>query len=436
MRIAGKSAAEIAGSVEAAIHAGVHTPDNPLPTVRELASALKVSPTTVAGAYRLLRARGLLAGDRRRGTRIRPLNDGRPQHWNHAITSTHLADLATGNPDRLLLPSLSAALRSLAIEPPLYDAPAELNALVAFAKGEFAADGIAVRGLAVTAGALDAIERLLREHLRPGDRVAVEDPVFPGLTDLLAACGFAPEPIAVDEEGPTASALDAALAVRPAAIVLTPRGQNPTGASITRGRADDLRLLLNRHPAPLLIENDPLGPIAATPAVTLTDGRTRWAIVRSTSKSLGPDLRVALVAGDDLTLARVRGRQALGARRVSHLLQHLALALWSDPSSGRHLARAADTYAHRRHSLLQAFAARGLSIRAADGLNVWIPVRHETVVVERLAACGWSVAAGERFRLRSGPGIRVTTSALAADDAPRFAADVITAVHASGPMRA
>src|SRR5436190_10766721 len=364
MPITGKTSADIASSIEAAIHAGLHTPDIPLPTVRELASALKVSPTTVAAAYRSLRTRGLLAGDRRRGTRVRPPYDVRSPHSTRATTPRHLADLATGNPDPLLLPSLSVALRAIATEPSLYDASAEAGALVAFAKGEFAADGISVGGLAVTAGALDAIERILREHLRPGDRVAVEDPGFPALTDLLAACGFVPEPIAVDEEGPIAAALDAALAVRPAAIVLTPRGQNPTGASITSGRAADLRVVLKRHPVPVLIENDPLGPVAATPAVTLVDGRTRWAIVRSTSKSLGPDLRVALVAGDDVTLARLRGRQALGPRRVSHLMQHLALALWSDPSSGRHLARAADTYAHRRQSLLQALAVRGLSVRA------------------------------------------------------------------------
>ena len=256
------------------------------------------------------------------------------------------------------------------------------------------------------------------------------------MADLLAASGFLPEPIAVDAEGPVPTAMDAALGSRPAAIILTPRGQNPTGASITNQRAADLRAILKRHPSPLLIENDPLGPVSGAPAVTLTEGLARWAIVRSTSKFLGPDLRVALVAGDDLTLARVRGRQALGPRRVSHVLQHLALMLWSDPSSGRHLARAADTYAHRRQSLLRALAMRDLAVRAPTGMNIWIPVRHEAAVVEHLAACGWAVAAGERFRLRSGPGIRVTTSALAPEDAQRFAADLVAALRTGAPVLA
>jgi DNA-binding transcriptional MocR family regulator len=436
MWISGKTTAEIARSIEDGVHAGRHDAAAPLPTIRELAAGLKVSPATVAAAYRLLRTRGLLTGERRRGTRVRRFGDGHASHPPRAAPASDLVDLATGNPDPRLLPSLNGALRTIPTEPALYNASAELGPLVAFAKGEFAADGIEVRGLIVTAGALDAIERILREHLRPGDRVAIEDPGFPALADLLAASGFLPEPIAVDEEGPVPTAMDATLAGRPAAIILTPRGQNPTGASLTTQRAADLRAILKRHPLPVLIENDPLGPVAGAPAVTLTDGRSRWAIVRSTSKFLGPDLRVALVAGDDLTLARVRGRQALGPRRVSYVLQHLALMLWSDPSSGRHLARAADTYAHRRQSLLRALATRELPVRAPAGMNVWIPVRHETAVVEQLAACGWAVAAGERFRLRSGPGIRVTTSALVPEDAQRFAVDLVAALRTGAPVLA
>jgi len=185
-----------------------------------------------------------------------------------------------------------------------------------------------------------------------------------------------------------------------------------------------------------LIENDPLGPVAGAPAVTLTPGRAHWAIVRSTSKFLGPDLRVAIVAGDDLTLTRVRSRQALGTRWVSHVLQHLTLALWSDPSSGRHLARVAETYAHRRETVLRALATRGVDVKAASGFNVWIPVRHEQTVVDQLAQRGWAVAAGERFRLNADPGIRVTTSALAPVDAQRLAGDLASVVRSAAPVLA
>jgi len=222
----------------------------------------------------------------------------------------------------------------------------------------------------------------------------------------------------------------AALARQPRAMVLTPRAQNPCGAAITPQRAGELQAILKRYPDVLLIENDPLGPVAGVPFVTLTARRKTWAIVRSTSKFLAPDLRIAILAGDALTVGRVRGRQAVGIRWVSHLLQHLALALWSDPASGRQLARAADAYAHRRGALLRALAPAGITVDAVSGFNLWIPVPHEVAVVQRLAASGWAVAAGERFRLRAGPGIRVTTSALDPADAPRFVADLGAAIRA------
>ena len=162
---------------------------------------------------------------------------------------------------------------------------------------------------------------------------------------------------------------------------------------------------------------------------TLTNAtRERWAIVRSTSKFLGPDLRVALMAGDAVTVARVRGRHALGSRWVSHVLQQLALTLWSDPSSGRRLARAGEIYAHRRNAVLAALRARDIQARGRSGFNVWVPVRNETSVVHSMADRGWAVAAGERFRLQAGPAIRVTVSALQPRDADRFAGDLAGAL--------
>jgi DNA-binding transcriptional MocR family regulator len=312
----------------------------------------------------------------------------------------------------------------------LYGGVAPERALMAFAAAEFEADGIAAPALAVLGGALDAIERILREYLRTGDRVAVEDPSYPGILDLISASGLLPTPVAIDEEGPRPDALEEALRRGCRAAVVTPRAQNPTGVAITVARAAQLRRVFRRFPDVVLIENDPAAPIAGVPACTLRGtGHARWAVIRSTSKFLGPDLRVALLAGDEVTVARVTGRQALGARWVSHLLQRLALALWSDPANGRRFARAAEIYATRRTALRAALAARGIPARGQSGFNLWVPVPNESYLIRALADRGWAVAAGERFRLQAPPAIRVTTSALDPADAERFAADLAAALR-------
>lgn len=428
--IRGTTAATIAASAEQAIRDGVLAAGAVMPTIRDLAASLRVSPVTVAAAYRLLQARGLLVSDGRRGTRVRAHPPTPSAHRALRRVPGGLVDLANGNPDPDLLPPLQTALRALDPQRPLYGAQPQLSSLITFAAGEFEADGIPAAAVTVTSGALDAIERILREHLRPGDRVGVEDPALPALLDLLGASGFVPEPIAIDRDGPRADAFERTLRRRVRAVVLTPRAQNPTGAAISAARAAELKRLLRQHRDVLVIEDDAAGPVAGVPAVTLCDALPgHWAVVRSTSAFLGPDLRVALVSGDALTMARVQGRQAMGVRWVSHLLQQLALALWSDPSNGRRLARAAELYAYRRGALIEALAGHEIQADARSGFHVWISVREETATVQALAGRGWAVAAGERFRLKSAPGIRVTTSALEPEAARRFAADLATVLR-------
>ena len=59
-----------------------------------------------------------------------------------------------------------------------------------------------------------------------------------------------------------------------------------------------------------------------------------------------------------------------------------------------------------------------------SGLNVWISLPEESAAVQALMRKGWAVKAGERYRIRSEPAIRVTTAALEPADAARFADDL------------
>ena len=175
----------------------------------------------------------------------------------------------------------------------------------------------------------------------------------------------------------------------------------------------------------LVIEDDHAGPVAGTPSLTVCHRqKERWAVVRSVSKSLGPDLRLAVVAGDDTTIARVEGRQNIGAGWVSHILQELVEVLWSDSVTTELLRTAAERYAERRAALITALQRQGIAARGRSGLNVWIPVPEEVGVVTSLAAAGWAVRGGERYRLKSPPAVRITSAALQLSEVTKLAADV------------
>jgi DNA-binding transcriptional MocR family regulator len=423
----GRTASELAASVERAVREGLLAAGAALPTVRALADELRLSPATVAAAYRALRARGLVSTQGRRGTRVThrpPVAVPAPPP-----VAAGLRNLADGNPDPGLLPRLRPLLLRLPEHVLLYDAPAHDPRLRALAARQFAADGIDAGALTVVAGALDGVERVLQAHLRPGDRVAVEDPGYSGVLDLVAALGLLAEPVAVDDAGPEPGALQRAVRAGCRALVLTPRAQNPTGAALDPGRARELRRVLQRAEGLLVVEDDHAGPISGAPAVSLVEGRRTWAVVRSVSKSLGPDLRLAVVAGDPHTVARVEGRQALGHGWVSHLSQRLVAALWSDRAVQARLRAATQAYAARRHALLDALARHGVEAHGRSGLNVWVPVGEEVATIARLAAAGWAVRAGERYRVKSAPAIRITVATLREDEVERLASDVAAAVH-------
>ena len=423
--IHGRTSVNIARSIEQAVASGQAEGGAQLPAVRALAEHLEVSPATVSAAYRVLQDRGVIVSDGRRGTRVRQAPPvASPAR---AAVPAGVRDLSSGNPDRALLPDLQRAVRTLTLEQRVYGEELNDDRLLAIAREQFAADGIPAEHVGIVSGALDGMERVLREHLRAGDRVAVEDPGFTGVLDLLNSLTLVAVPVPVDDEGLQPQELRRVIRSCNAVIV-TPRAQNPFGSAHSPRRARELRGVLASRPDLLVVEDDHAGPVAGAEHLTLVDrARSRWAVVRSVSKSLGPDLRLAFLACDTHTLARVEGRQNLGVRWVSHLLQQLVVALWRD----RAPARAGRVYGERRHALLAALSELGIAAHGASGLNVWIPVPEESAVVQGLLQRGWAVNAGERYRLAIRPAIRVTIASLAPADARRFASDLASILRPS-----
>ncbi|MEY9845538.1 aminotransferase class I/II-fold pyridoxal phosphate-dependent enzyme [Streptacidiphilus sp. MAP5-3] len=427
VRIEGRTSREVVDSVERAVRDGQAAPGDVLPSVRALAAHLQISPATVAAAYRDLRIRGVLTSEVGRNTRI----SARPPLISRVpgAVPAGARDLSDGNPDPELMPSVTRAAHVVNFGHDGYSSPTMLPALAGRASLQFAELGIGEEQLCLASGAMDGVERVLSAWLRPADQVLVEDPCYTGVLDLVRACGLTAVPVAVDERGLVPDALKAALTGKTAALVLTPRAQNPTGAALDAVRAAELCAVLERHQEVLVVENDHMGPTAGTDFFTLTTGRRRWAVIRSVSKSLGPDLRLAYVAGDPMTVSRVEGRQRLGSGWVSHILQQIVLELSTDPAVQDMIRLAERTYRTRREALLGELAARGVAASGRSGLNVMIPVLEEATTLRSLQERGWLLRAGEPHRLASPPFVRATTATLAPEEAAELADAVAESVQ-------
>jgi DNA-binding transcriptional MocR family regulator len=421
--------------VEQGLSAGKLAPGQPLPSVRALASEVGLSPATVAAGLAELRRRGVIVTEERRGTRISYASPGLTGMASVPVPPGAV-DLSRGNPDSALLPDLTRALASIELPQRLYGEPAAVSELLDLAREQLRADDILGHDLCVVSGALDGIERVLAVHLRPGDRVAVENPGYAALFHLLRAHGLGLEPVLIDDRGMLPESLQLALSRGVRALVITPRGQNPTGAALDGERARELRALLERFPGTLVLEDDHLGEVAGSPLHSLAAASERWAATRSVAKALGPDLRLAILAGDPQSIARVQALQTAGPGWVSHILQRLVLALLMDSQIGALVKRARDTYTDRRRWLLERLAAHGIAASGRSGLNVWIPVAEETSVVAAALERGWVLQPGSPYRLAdAAPAVRVTISALELEQATRLADDLAGVIGSLGCER-
>lgn len=436
-RITGRRATEIAADVERAIADGALQPGQSLPPLRELATRLGVNPNTVAAAYRLLRDRGVIETAGRRGSRVRHRPASTPRELLGVVVPPGARDLSSGNPDPALLPplgdALAAAAKANAEHPMLYGMPGVNAELAALARAGFDADGVPDGPVTVTSGSLDAIERVLGAHLRPGDAVAVEDPGWGSLLDLVPALGLRTVPVAVDDDGPLPGEVERALRSGARALIVTDRAQNPTGAAITETRAHALREVLAAHSDVLLIEDDHGHAIVDLPLHPLGGTTRHWVVVRSAAKAYGPDLRIAVLTGDSTTVDRVQGRYRLAAGWVSHLLQSALLHLWRTAAVDP--AAVAASYGRRRDALVAALTERGIASHGRSGMNVWVPVPDETGAMLRLQQSGWVAAPGARYRVASRPGVRVTVSPLAVHEAAAVADAVALAARPDGGLR-
>lgn len=423
--IDGKTANEIFDSIRQHITTGALVAGDTLPPVRDLATVLNVNRNTVAAAYKRLVTTGLALSLGRNGTVIKGVSS--PVALEGGNPDTPLTDLSGGNPAPSRLPDLSHYFAKINKHPRLYGDEVVSPGLKTWAT-QWMQDVLPGPGeIDITSGAIDAIERLLCAHLLPGDSVAVEDPCFLSSINMLRYAGYSASPVSVDSEGMQPDMLELALQKGARAVIITPRAHNPTGCSLSAIRAARLQEILSRYPQTLVIIDDHFALLSASPLYPVIAPQTKhWAVICSMSKTLGPDLRLAIVASDPDTSAKLRLRLNAGSQWVSHLLQDLACACLSDENYQRTLVQTQQFYTSQQQKLSLALQQQGIELAAGDGLNLWLPLQtHSQSLAFALAKAGWLVREGEVFGINApSHGLRITLSTLDDHDITRLAADI------------
>lgn len=267
------------------------------------------------------------------------------------------------------------------------------------------------------------------------DAVALEDPCFLASIHTVRLGGYRAIPVPVDDQGMTVQGLREALDAGVRAVICTPRAQNPTGASLTAARAAELRAVLADHPYVLIIEDDHFSMLSHRPYESLIGPEhRRFALVRSVSKFLGPDMCLAIAATDATTAERLAMRLSPGTTWVSHLLQRLTLTQLTDDAVVSRIAEAREHYAARNAAFADRLREQGLDSPATDGLSLWVRLpKPARVVAERLMRRGWLARTGDDFALdeRAEPShhLRLTVHDLSEDDAETLVADLVAAVR-------
>lgn len=372
----------IAGALAADVASGRLPPGTRLPTHRDLAWRLGVTVGTVSRAYAEVARRGLIFGEVGRGTfvgaraggPVGDMYDVRP-----APGGDDVIDLGVGFPpageERAALPGALTALAADSTAGALlsYQHPAGIPHHRAAGRAWFLRRGLDVPAdrVVVTTGAQHGLLVALAAAARPGERVATETLVYPGVRSAARMLGLRLENITMDEAGILPDAFAAACRAGLRAVHCVPTLQNPTNATMPEDRRRQIAAIAKAHDV-AIIEDDLFGLLPAQaprPLACFAPGRSYC--LTSLSKTIAPGLRVGYLAVPEHALERV-----LGAVRascwVTPLLTAEVAARWiADGTADRILAHRRSEIAARQALARSALSGRDYAL-APGSLFLWL----------------------------------------------------------------
>lgn len=410
-----------------------------LPSERALAEALRVSRTTVAAAYALLRSEGWLVSRRGSGSRVR-IPRSRPSTPVGAGAIFGLRTTAGPDGPDLIdltvasLPApaepLTAAVQNAATELTSHLTsdgylPFGLPALRSIIARRYTANGLPTTPdqVLITNGAQHSFTLALAELSAPGDRVLVESPTYPVALDAIRAGRriATPVPIVAAEHaesagdagvgGATWEAWDLELLDTtfrqsgPRLAYLMPDFQNPTGAVMSAAARERVVAAARRAGSVLVVDESfrdvPFPGEPPLPAHTAChDDGTRVVTVGSVSKSLWGGLRIGWIRAAPALIGRLAAARSLGDMAGPLLDQLVVTAMLADPEEA--LAEQRVRLATGCATLIDALARHlpeWVPTRPRGGCSIWVrlPDPIASDLARRAPAAGVRIVPGPRF---------------------------------------
>jgi GntR family transcriptional regulator/MocR family aminotransferase len=246
----------------------------------------------------------------------------------------------------------------------------------------------------ITTGSQQALQLCAQVLLDPNQRIAMEEPGYPGARNAFLAAGLTVVPVPVDDDGLSASGLNRqGRAVR--AVYITPSHQYPTGVTMSAARRITLLNWAARNGA-WIIEDDYDSEFRFSghpvPALQGLDADGRVLYIGTFSKVLFPALRLGyVVLPKDLAEAFCATRAATDTFS-SPLYQFVMADFLREGHFARHIRRMRKLYMQRRTALVEAIGKHmpeRLEIVAADTgmhLAALLPPGSDDLAVSSAAA--------------------------------------------------
>ncbi len=410
----------LADAIEGAIRTGALATGDKLPPVRELAWEIKVTPGTVARAYRIGVERGALEATVGRGTFVRTAStrENALMALTTPIRRPSQFDMR-GNWAPVVGQDtvISEALQRLLDR----DGPLPMTDYHRHGQDlrqrEAVASWLSSGGLPASADRVvlsvgahqAALTAMLATVRAPNTTVLMEALAFIGLRDGAETVGLNVESVAMDEEGMTPDGLESACArTRPSALLLTSAHQNPTLATMSTQRMEAIADIARRHEL-AIIEDDVYGWLAPERGPCFVDiAPERTWYLTSFSKCVAAGMRAGFLLcpeGKAMHASRVLIRLA---HHLPYLMTMLVAELIESGDADAIRKRVAEEIAVREAAFKQAFAdmAPTADLRTDSSVSfVWLRLPPEWRAAEYAAACAAEnvfVADADSFTI-SGP---------------------------------